>query len=160
MAQYDKTLSSEFNNLYSVLNNARTRQGLAQLSYTESNPGDLMTSQQMKTLETNIANTKSASSRFNAVASWNPGNTIDVGQKVLYTTLETAQANINSLNSACVHDSVYSTYSTYSTNGTFGNFGVYGTNSTDSTCSDNRVNAVNSSNYSTAGARNTRFGSG
>lgn len=157
MAQYDKTLSSEFNNLYSVLNNARTRQGLAQLSYTESNPGDLMTSQQMKTLETNIANTKSASSRFNAVASWNPGNTIDVGQKVLYTTLETAQANINSLNSACVHDSVCSTHST---NGTFGDFGACGTNSTDSTCPNQRVNAVNSSNYSTAGARNTRFGSG
>ena len=154
MSQYEKTLSSEFNNLYSVLNNARTRQGLSSISYTQANSGDLMTSQQMKTLETNITNTKNASSRFNSVASWSPGDTINVGQKVLYATLETAQANVNSLNSACVHDSVCSTYSTYSTNSTNGNQSV------DSTCSDHRVNAVNSSNYSTAGARNTRFGSG
>lgn len=154
MAQNEKTLSSEFNNLYSILNNARTRQGLSSISYTQAKSGDLMTSQQMKTLETNIANTKKASRRFNSIASWSPGSTIDIGQKVLYTTLETAQANVNSLKSACVYDSVCSTNSTYSTYSTNSNFGVNGT------CSDNRVNAVNSSNYSTAGARNTRFGSG
>lgn len=106
MATGDVTLASAFNTLYTNLNAARTKQSLSSLSYTAATVGSVMQSQQLKTLESNITATKSASNRFSSITLKTPTAVVDVGQKILYNTLETAQTNINSLQSACANDSL------------------------------------------------------
>ena len=152
MASGDKILSSDYNDLYERLNQARNRAGMGNVSYTPVQTGDPATSTSMLTFKSDVD--LSRQNKYLAKStSYTPGNTLDVGQKILYSNLTLAQATLTSMQNVCINDSIHST------NGTFGDFGDCSTNSTNSTAS-NRINAVNSSNFSTHGGSNTQFGSG
>lgn len=150
MASGDKILSSDYNDLYERLNQARKRAGMGNVSYTPVQAGDPATSTSMLTFKSDVDLSRQNKYLANST-SYTPGNTLDVGQKILYSNLTLAQATLTSMGNVCINDSIHST------NGTFGDFGDCPTNSTNST---NKVNAVNSSNFSTHGGSNTQFGSG
>lgn len=150
MASGDKILSSDYNDLYERLNQARKRAGMGNVSYTPVQAGDPATSTSMLTFKSDVDLSRQNKYLANST-SYTPGNTLDVGQKILYSNLTLAQATLTSMKNVCINDSIHST------NGTFGDFGDCPTNSTNST---NKVNAVNSSNFSTHGGSNTQFGSG
>lgn len=150
MASGDKILSSDYNDLYERLNQARKRAGMGNVSYTPVQAGDPATSTSMLTFKSDVDLSRQNKYLANST-SYTPGNTLDVGQKILYSNLTLAQATLTSMQNVCINDSIHST------NGTFGDFGDCSTNSTNST---NKVNAVNSSNFSTHGGSNTQFGSG
>lgn len=152
MASGDKILSSDYNDLYERLNQARNRAGMGNVSYTPVQTGDPATSTSMLTFKSDVDLSRQNKYLANST-SYTPGNTLDVGQKILYSNLTLAQATLTSMQNVCINDSIHST------NGTFGDFGDCSTNSTNSTAS-NRINAVNSSNFSTHGGSNTQFGSG
>ena len=152
MASGDKILSSDYNDLYERLNQARNRAGMGNVSYTPVQTGDPANSTSMLTFKSDVDLSRQNKYLANST-SYTPGNTLDVGQKILYSNLTLAQATLTSMQNVCINDSIHST------NGTFGDFGDCSTNSTNSTAS-NRINAVNSSNFSTHGGSNTQFGSG
>ena len=152
MASGDKILSSDYNDLYERLNQARNRAGMGNVSYTPVQTGDPATSTSMLTFKSDVDLSRQNKYLANST-SYTPGNTLDVGQKILYSNLTLAQATLTSMENVCINDSIHST------NGTFGDFGDCSTNSTNSTAS-NHINAVNSSNFSTHGGSNTQFGSG
>ncbi len=152
MASGDKILSSDYNDLYERLNQARKRAGMGNVSYTPVQTGDPATSTSMLTFKSDVDLSRQNKYLANST-SYTPGNTLDVGQKILYSNLTLAQATLTSMQNVCINDSIHST------NGTFGDFGDCSTNSTNSTAS-NHINAVNSSNFSTHGGSNTQFGSG
>ena len=156
MASGDQILSSDYNDLYQRLNAARNRAGMAEIAYTQAKPGDPATSASMKTFKSDVDTSRTNKYLANST-SYTPGDTLDVGQKILYTNLTLAQATLTSMETVCINDSIHSTYSTHSTCSTFGDFGDHSTCTTNST---NKVNAVNSSNFSTHGGSNTQFGSG
>lgn len=172
MAVNDKILASDYNSLYDRLNAMRSKVKLSTISYTKAVAGEtLASSSGMKNFKTDFDKTKTQNKYLKNASTYNPGNTIDVGQKILYTNLTLAQASLSSMESVCLHDAVHSTNSTNGTfsnfgvNGTFSNFSAFGdfgdrgTCSTNSTCSDNRINAVND-NFSTGNSNNTQFMSG
>lgn len=158
MASGDKILSSDYNDLYERLNQARNRAGMGNVSYTPVQTGDPATSTSMLTFKSDVDLSRQNKYLANST-SYTPGNTLDVGQKILYSNLTLAQATLTSMENVCINDSIHSTNGTFSTNSTFGDFGDCSTNSTNSTAS-NHINAVNSSNFSTHGGSNTQFGSG
>lgn len=158
MASGDKILSGDYNDLYTRLNAARQRVGMGAIAFTPAKSGDTAASAGMLQFKTDVATSRTNKYLANSVA-YNPGDTLNVGQKILYTNLTLAQATLTSMQSVCVNDSVNGTNSTFSTNSTFGDFGDNSNFGNNSTCSNNRVNSVNSSNFSTHGGSNTQFGS-
>lgn len=155
MASGDKILSGDYNDLYTRLNAARQRVGMQSIAFTPANSGDTAASAKMLQFKTDV--TTSRQNKYLAKSvDYNPGDTLNVGQKILYTNLTLAQATLTSMQNVCVNDSVNSTNST---NSTFGDFGDNSNFGYCSTCSDNRVNSVNSSNFSTHGGSNTQFSS-
>ena len=162
MSAGTKALASQFNSLYTKLNQARTRVGLGNQTYTSATAGSTkMTSAQMKTLQTHISTARTNKYLAKSTA-WSPGGTLDVGQKILYSTFSTVDAVLNSMKSVCVYDSIHGThsnftnfgtndtYSDFGANGTFGNFGANGTCGTDPHCGANAVY----DNFSTSGNGN------
>ena len=109
-----KILATDLNSYYTRLNQIRSKFGLAQVTYSTVTSDTKATSQQAKTLKSEVDTVKSSTKYLNSVVTWEPGTSIDQGQPITTLPFVTLDTTLDNMMTACAHDSVNSTHGNFS----------------------------------------------